>query len=159
MWGYWIHLVTHTCTHVIYGNDNKCNLYGSLLGSLYRISSWSANYNKNDPHEFPTFLGGAWHGYEATWSACALHVLDKFSFVPSPHHTHTRGRVCGHWWRFLVPQAQKSCDYLHRFVLGSHEYCIGSCDGVQDQENISMSPEPFPLQRVGSGNETKQNLD
>ena len=32
--------------------------------------------------------------------------------------------------------------------------CIGSCDGAQDQENASMSPDPFPLQRVGSGNET-----
>ena len=34
--------------------------------------------------------------------------------------------------------------------------CIGSHDGAQDQENASMSPDPFPLQRVGSGNETSQ---
>ena len=34
---------------------------------------------------------------------------------------------------------------------------IGSRDGAQDQENVSMSPDPFPLQRVGSGNETMCN--
>ena len=27
-------------------------------------------------------------------------------------------------------------------------------DGVQDQENAPMSPDPFPSLRVGSGNET-----
>ena len=36
---------------------------------------------------------------------------------------------------------------------------IGSRDGAQDQENASMSPDPFPLQRVGSGNETKSIPD
>ena len=39
--------------------------------------------------------------------------------------------------------------------------CIGfllahvrSRDGAQDQENAPMSPDPFPRERLGSGNET-----
>ena len=39
--------------------------------------------------------------------------------------------------------------------------CIGfllahvrSHDGAQDQENTPMSPDPFPRERLGSGNET-----
>ena len=41
--------------------------------------------------------------------------------------------------------------------------CIGfllahvrSRDGAQDQENAPMSPDPFPRERLGSGNETSQ---
>ena len=60
-------------------------------------------------------------------------------------------RVWGHWRRFLVLQAQQSCDYLHRFLLAH----VRSRDGAQDQENAPMSPDPFPRARLGSGNETK----
>ena len=35
---------------------------------------------------------------------------------------------------------------------------VRSRDGVQDQENTPMSPDPFPRERLGSGNETKSIL-
>ena len=34
-----------------------------------------------------------------------------------------------------------------------------SRDGAQDQENAPMSPDPFPRERLGSGNETKLHTD
>ena len=44
--------------------------------------------------------------------------------------------------------------------------CIGfllahvrSRDGALDQENAPMSPDPFPRERLGSGNETIQILE
>ena len=33
-------------------------------------------------------------------------------------------------------------DYLHRFVLAH----VRSHDGAHDQENVPMSPDPFPLE-------------
>ena len=71
------------------------------------------------------------------------------SLVPRPYHAREE-RVWRHWHRFLVLQAQQSCDCLHRFVL-EH---VQSCDGAQDQENASMSPHTFLMCVVGSGNET-----
>ena len=41
-------------------------------------------------------------------------VTDKAVF--RPQHT-LKERVWGHWYQFLVLQAQQSCDYLHSFVL------------------------------------------
>ena len=44
---------------------------------------------------------------------------------------------------------------LHRFVLER----VWSCDGAQDQENTSMSPDPFLASMVGFGNETSALSD
>ena len=34
-----------------------------------------------------------------------------------------------------------------------------SRDGAQDQENAPMSPDPFPLEKLGSGNETRSSVN
>ena len=34
-----------------------------------------------------------------------------------------------------------------------------SRDGAHDQENAPMSPDPFPCERLGSGNETSLHID
>ena len=34
-----------------------------------------------------------------------------------------------------------------------------SRDGAQDQENAPMSPDPFPRERLGSGNETRSMVE
>ena len=72
------------------------------------------------------------------------YALPNASLVPTLHHAR-KERVWGHWCRFLVLQAQQSCDYLHRFVLEQ----VQSRDGAQDQENTPMSPDPFPRMRGG----------
>ena len=59
-----------------------------------------------------------------------------------------------YWLRFLVLQAQQSCDYLHRFVLVH----VQSCKCVQNQENTPISLDLFPSLRVGSGNETIEHM-
>ena len=35
---------------------------------------------------------------------------------------------------------------------------VRSRDGAQDQENAPMSPDPFPCERLGSGNETSLRI-
>ena len=35
---------------------------------------------------------------------------------------------------------------------------VRSRDGAQDQENAPMSPDPFPRERLGSGNETNEYI-
>ena len=35
---------------------------------------------------------------------------------------------------------------------------VRSRDGAHDQENAPMSPDPFPCERLGSGNETMQYI-
>ena len=35
---------------------------------------------------------------------------------------------------------------------------VRSRDGAHDQENAPMSPDPFPRERLGSGNETRKGL-
>ena len=70
-------------------------------------------------------------------------MINLVSF-PDPT-MHARKGSGGHWHQFLVLQAQQSCDYLHRFVL-EHAW---SRDGAQDQENVPMSPDPFPRMRGG----------
>ena len=72
------------------------------------------------------------------------------SLIPRPHHAH-KGRVWGHWRRFLVLPVQQSCDYSHRFLLAH----VWSSDGTQDQENAPVSPDPSPCERLGFGNVTK----
>ena len=39
-------------------------------------------------------------------------------------------------------------------ILSLH---VSAHDGAQDQENAPMSPDPFPHERLGSGNETTWN--
>jgi hypothetical protein len=98
------------------------------------------------------------HLHEPGWVYKPL-TLVIYSLVPRSHHAHTRGK--GVWGRIGADSCmvllqcklmQLSCDYLHRLI------CIGArsitwSDGAQDQENSSMSPDPFPLEE-GSGNVT-----
>ena len=44
---------------------------------------------------------------------------------------------------------------MHRVVT----VAIGAYDGVQDQENAPMSPDPFHSLKMGSGNETSSCRD
>ena len=97
------------------------------------------------PAFIPTPLSPANNNGMATCVCCTSSI----SLIPRPHHAREE-RVWWHWRRFLVLQAQQSYDYLHRFVLAH----VRSHDGAQDQENAPMPPDPFPSQRVGSGNET-----
>lgn len=62
------------------------------------------------------------------------------SLVSRPHYT-CEERSWGHWYQFLILQAQEPCDNLHIFILEHMQ----SGDGVQDQENISMSIDLSPL--------------
>ena len=64
------------------------------------------------------------------------------SLVPRPQPL-TRKRVWGHWRRNHV--------IICIAFLLAH---VRSRDGAQDQENAPMSPDPFPRERLGSGNET-----
>ena len=85
------------------------------------------------------------------WALIRILYLDtarfiKLLLVSSPDPTPKRRIwVWGHWCRFLVLQAQQSCDYLHRFVL-EH---VQSRDGAHDQEKASNVPRPFPRVRDG----------
>ena len=72
------------------------------------------------------------------------------SLVPRPHHARARkgsGDIGTNSW---------FCKLSNHVII-----CIGfllahvqSRDGAQDQENAPMSPDPFPRERLGSGNET-----
>ena len=99
-----------------------------------------------------------WHFDHLLWVMGSMLV----SFpVPTTTTTHARKlRAWGHWCRFLVLQAQQSCDYLPVGLYWDHmTICIDSywitwwCARPRKHFNV---PKPaFPLQRVGSGNETK----
>ena len=77
-------------------------------------------------------------------------VLTLSSLIPRPHHAHARkgsGDIGADSW---------FCKLSNHVII-----CIGfllahvrSRDGAQDQENAPMSPDPFPRERLGSGNET-----
>ena len=85
---------------------------------------------------------------------CNLALCSSCSFVLSLYRT-CEERVQGHWCQFLVLQAQLSCDYLLYWYHVTT--CMGSIlDHVMvHRTNKTMSPDPFPLQRVGSWNETR----
>ena len=89
--------------------------------------------------------------------ACAIYehvMMGKLpcnpSLVPRPHHARARkgsGDIGADSW---------FCKLSNHVII-----CIGfllehvrSRDGAQDQENAPMSPDPFPRERLGSGNET-----
>ena len=69
------------------------------------------------------------------------------SLVPRPNPQEGKGLGT----LVMVLQLQQSCTYLNRLVLEHMQ--SRARDGVQDQQNFSMSPDPFLL-RVGSGNDT-----
>ena len=108
---------------------NTCNYYYCYY--MYN-QAWMHNYIVQNPHSI--IQNGSPANSTTPWP-CSL--------VPRPHHAREE-RVWWHWRRFLVLQAQQSCDYLHRFVLAY----VRSRDGAQDQENAPMSPDPWEWGRV-----------
>ena len=91
-------------------------------------------------------LHGPYRAFDTLFPYYIL-LINLVVLFPDPT-THEQGKGLG----ILVP------------ILGSASspiICIGfllahvqSHDGAQDQENAPMSPDPFPRERLGSGNET-----
>ena len=72
------------------------------------------------------------------------------SLVPRHHHARTRkgsGDIGADSWFCKLSNHVISCI---GFLLAH----VRSRDGAHDQENAPMSPDPFPRERLGSGNET-----
>ena len=69
------------------------------------------------------------------------------SLIPRPHHARERkgsGNI----------GADSASSAIVIICIGFLLAHVRSRDGVQDKENALMSPDPFPRERLGSGNET-----